>query len=289
MNPEDVALPAHYSILVPFGSSLADNHRVETEMAIHRPAAIGEGSLSVEYRKLLRWYPAEWRAANEDAMIGVLLDQADHELRSTPTRAEKTGLFRAGIAQRIGFPQRGRRLRLIPLSAAAALSVFYALFIIWAPNTAYLGSLGPFSNPSVVTCLLFVMALFAGLFLRGKAASTLALTAVGVEIAIGILSSANHWQGPGWTAVALFAGLGILSGTSLREGWSFVIGALLVTAIAAATIIVSWVTAGLGQFTLLSLIVTITAAPLTLLAIALLFRRLRLGRPEPKAKPTPRT
>lgn len=286
MNPDDVALPPHHSILVPFETSLPAIHSAKAPVEVHPSAANSESSLSVEYRKLLRWYPSEWRAANEDAMIGVLLDQSDHELRSTVSRAEKTSLVRAGIAQRFGFPHRGRRLRLIPLTAAAGLSVFYAMFIIWAPNTAYLGSVGPFSNPSVVTCLLLVMALFAGLLIRGKAASTLAFTAVGVEIAIGILSSANHWQGPGWTAVALFAGLGILGGSSLREGWSFVIGALLITAIAAATIVLSWVTAGLGQVTLISLIVTLGAALLTLLAVGLLVRRFRVRRPEPRRNPT---
>lgn len=33
--------------------------------------------LEGRYRRLLRWYPADHRAAHEDEMIGVLLDDAE--------------------------------------------------------------------------------------------------------------------------------------------------------------------------------------------------------------------
>jgi hypothetical protein len=229
---------------------------------------------------MMRWYPKEWRLANEDAMLGVLLDKADSDGRSQPDPAEDAGLMRAGIAQHFGLPQRGQRLRLLPLAAGAILSIFYAVVIIWAPATRYQGSVGPFSNPSVVTCVLLVLAFFTALLLRGKGASILALTAVGVEIAIGILSSVNQWQGPGATAVALFVGLGVLSSRPFGRGWSLTVGALLVVATAAATLVVSWTTAGLGQFTVPSLITSIVIAALVCLAIALSIRRLRPARGE---------
>lgn len=276
MNPEDVTLPPHQSISISVGA-LSGRHDLPQPPRASSPAAVvtEASSLSVKYRKLMRWYPAAWRAAHEDVMLGILLEQADNEHRSDPTPSERSSLFWAGMAQRFGLPRRGERLRLAPLSVAAALSIFYATFIIWAPASNYVGSVGPFSNPSIVTCILFVLALFTALLIRGRTASTLVLIAVGVEIAIGVLSSVNQWQGPSWTAVTLFAGLGVLSGSSFRQGWSLVIGTLLVTTIAAGTIIVSWVMAGLGQFSTVSLIATIVTVLVFSLASALLVRKIR--------------
>lgn len=276
MNPEDVALPPHQSISIPLGASVSGIDRTRMPRVI-RPAAVVDeaSSLSIEYRKLMRWYPAAWRVKNEDAMLGVLLDQADNEHHGAPTRSERASIIRAGIAQRFGLPVRGQRLRLAPLSVGVVLSVFYAAVIIWAPTTHYVGSVGPFSNPSILTCILLVLAFLAALLMRGKTASTLALTAVGVEIAIGILSSVFHWQGPSWTAVALFAGIGILSGASFRQGWSLTVGTLLVTAIAATTVIIEWVTAALGQFTTASLIAAIVTVLVFSVAGLLTARRIR--------------
>jgi hypothetical protein len=61
------------------------------------------GGLAEEYRRLMRWYPKRWRTANEDAMLGALLDQADGEGRPAPSRAERIAIARAGLAQRFGF------------------------------------------------------------------------------------------------------------------------------------------------------------------------------------------
>lgn len=40
--------------------------------------------LEIRYRQALRWYPRSWRAANADAVVGVLLDVADAEGRAAP-------------------------------------------------------------------------------------------------------------------------------------------------------------------------------------------------------------
>ncbi|MCU1420688.1 MAG: hypothetical protein JWN36_339, partial [Microbacteriaceae bacterium] len=206
MNPEDVALPPHRSISISLPMAPADRGEV-TPAPLEILERTSEDPLSSAYRRLLRWYPSEWRAANEDAMVGILLDVADHAGRTRPTRADAAALMAAGLAKRFGFPPRGQRLRLLPLSFGAALSVFYALFIIWAPATRYTGSIGPFSNPSIITCVLLVLAFLAALLLRGRAAGAIALIAAGVELTIGALSAAYGWQGPGGAAVALFAGV----------------------------------------------------------------------------------
>jgi hypothetical protein len=70
--------------------------------------ATPESPLSLEYRRLMRWYPERWGRANEDAMLGALLDQADSEGRRVPARAERAALTRAGIAERLGLNRLSR-------------------------------------------------------------------------------------------------------------------------------------------------------------------------------------
>ena len=55
----------------------------------HPTDATRESPLSAEYRWLMRWYPRPWRLANEEAMLGALLDQADGEGRDEVTAAER--------------------------------------------------------------------------------------------------------------------------------------------------------------------------------------------------------
>jgi hypothetical protein len=68
--------------------------------------ATSESPLSAEYRRLMRWYPRPWRLANEEAMLGALLDQAESEGRLQPTAAERSAIAKVGLAQRFGFATR---------------------------------------------------------------------------------------------------------------------------------------------------------------------------------------
>ncbi len=256
MNPEDLELPPHRSIPIPvFGP------RVTCRVG-SGSASVPESRLSTEYRRLMRWYPREWRRANEEAMLGTLLDQAESEGRQEATAAERSAIAKGGIAQRFGLPIRGQRLRLVPLTAGLLLSVFYAAFIIWAPYTSYPGSLGPFANPSVVTCALLVLALIAALVVRGRLASVLALTAALVEIVIGVLASAhptlgpNPWEGPSPSTVILFTGIAILGGASFKQGWMMAAGTLVVLSAVATTLVVTFVQAALGAYSPVSALIT---------------------------------
>lgn len=224
------------------------------------PPEDSQSALEGEYRKLIRWYPRWWRKESEDAMIGALLDQAEKEERDHPTEAERSALRRAGFAQWFGFPVRGQRLRLIPLIAGGALSLFYSTLIIWSPRTNYPGSLGPFSNPSIITCALLVLALVFGLFVRARIARILAFAAAAVEIVVGIGAAAHPavgpspWEGPSPSTVVLFTGIAILSGIALGRGWSLATGALLILAGTAAAISASYVQAQLGTLSTVSTI-----------------------------------
>ena len=234
-----------------------DAHMPGGPLPVDGSASSSESPLAAKYRKLMRWYPRRWRAESEEAMLGALLDQAEHEQRDHPTKAERTALLRAALEQWFGFPVRGQRLRLIPLIAGGALSIVYSAFVIWSPRTNYPGSLGPFSNPSIITCALLVLALAFGLFVRARIASILALAAAATEIVIGIAAAAHPpfgptpWEGPNPSTVVLFTGIAVLSGISLGRGWGLAAGALLVFAGTASLLMVSFVQA-IGTFSTVS-------------------------------------
>jgi hypothetical protein len=57
--------------------------------------------LETIYRRTLRWYPKKWRAANEDAVVGTLLDLADEESRSVPAKGELVNLRVQAISTRV--------------------------------------------------------------------------------------------------------------------------------------------------------------------------------------------
>lgn len=53
------------------------------------------------FERLLRWYPAWWRAANGDVLLGSLLDHAEHEGRKRPSRDEALSAVVNGLAMRL--------------------------------------------------------------------------------------------------------------------------------------------------------------------------------------------
>ena len=278
MNPEDLELPPHRSIPIPLFGPMANN-RIGSGSA-----SVPESRLSTEYRKLMRWYPRQWRLANEEAMLGTLLDQAESEGRQEATAAERSAIAKGGMVQRFGLPVRGQRLRLVPLTAGLLLSAFYAALIIWAPHTSYPGSLGPFANPSVVTCAILVLAFIAALLVRGRLASILALTAALIEIVIGILASMhpalgpNAWEGPSPSTVILFTGIAILGGASFQQGWMMTAGTLVVLAAVATALVVSFVQAAPGTFSPVSVLITVSIAFAICAAIAIFIMGRRRSR-----------
>lgn len=89
----------------------------------HPKDAPSESPLSAEYRRLIRWYPKPWRLANEEAMLGALLDQADGEGRDEVTAAERTAIILGGLRQQFGISRRSSsRLTLLVGGAALILA-----------------------------------------------------------------------------------------------------------------------------------------------------------------------
>jgi hypothetical protein len=57
--------------------------------------------LETAYRRLLAWYTPAWRRRNGQAIMGTMLDAADADGRHAPTLAERQGLVRRGLIDRI--------------------------------------------------------------------------------------------------------------------------------------------------------------------------------------------
>lgn len=78
------------------------------------------------YRRLLRWYPRSWRAHHGEALLGIMLDEAEAARRSRPTVAQRWSAFLHGTGTRLG-------MRAAPWCAATGLLlslVSFALFVI---------------------------------------------------------------------------------------------------------------------------------------------------------------
>jgi len=83
--------------------------------------------LESRYRKALRWYPKEWRTANEDAVVGTLLDLADDDHRETPASGELANLRTSGIAIRFGILARLAASEATALASVVALALGSAI------------------------------------------------------------------------------------------------------------------------------------------------------------------
>lgn len=165
--------------------------------------------LESQYRQLLRWYPRRWRARNEQAVIGVLLDQAENDGRKTPTVADRASLIGGGLHERLLRAERPSALTVVALSTAVAFSLWYLVVITWAPGTVFAGTFGPFTNPAVITVGIFVVALGCALAGRPRLARAVSALAALCAVILFALAVNRGWLGPGPVPTAVFVGLGI--------------------------------------------------------------------------------
>jgi hypothetical protein len=164
------------------------------------------------YVRLIRWYPSEWRELNGPAFIGVLLDQADAEHRDKPGTGEGLHLALAGLQTRLTRRERLSGVALAVLVTALAFSLFYVFVIAWAPGSSGGGFIGPFANPTILTAIALIGALFANLFGLGASARALCVLAAAAEVSAGILAATLLWPaGPGIAAWTIIAGLCLTS------------------------------------------------------------------------------
>jgi hypothetical protein len=98
-------------------------------------------ALERRYRRLLAWYPADYRAANEQDMLGVAL--ARYELgRRWPDVGEAVNLIASGVRARLGAGWRVPAWR----DAAAVVSILGPILLATAAGRAIAGGTMPFTG-----------------------------------------------------------------------------------------------------------------------------------------------
>lgn len=80
------------------------------------------------FRRLLLWYPRQWRADNGDVLVAILIEAAEHDGRTEPTLADVRGAVVHGTAARLTA-----RLALLLSVTALTLSGAVGAFSLWAP------------------------------------------------------------------------------------------------------------------------------------------------------------
>lgn len=180
------------------------------------------GDLEGRYRRLAGWYPRSWRAANEDVLIGTMLDIAEAEGRTEPTPAERWDLARAGVAARLDavVPARVRdAIAASSLGTGGAFALVYFVFVVWAPflpdravHLAEVGS-GPFLSTGSVTAVAF--AALVVLACAGHRRSARIGGVLTVLAAVGTLAIGRVTPDPASAAATNMLVLGLLAGLSL--------------------------------------------------------------------------
>lgn len=164
------------------------------------------------FRRLLRWYPAAWRRRNEDAVVGVLIDEAEAAGRSRPTPSDRRSLFLGGIRERFLAEGRPSRATLAAFATALAFSAFYVIVVSWSPGVTFAGTVGPFTNGTVVAVLLLLAAFISAVVNRAGASRAFAYLAALTEVGVWIVGSVVHGLGPTLSTALLFAGLATMAG-----------------------------------------------------------------------------
>ncbi|MFA4841108.1 MAG: hypothetical protein WC580_05335 [Agrococcus sp.] len=103
------------------------------------------------FRRLLRWYPAGWRAQHAEPMLGMLADDADARGATRPSASDAWSIRVHGLGERLdgrvalllaavalAVAVAGGALVLLPIGAAPWLSIGYALGGLLAPALASL-------------------------------------------------------------------------------------------------------------------------------------------------------
>lgn len=194
--------------------------------------------LEARYRAALRWYPESWRRRNADAVVGMLLDGADHDGRTDPASGELTDLALRGLAARVAVVlpagvRSGAATLAFGYGFAFSLVAFWSSW--WAPFSRYrswlrettpdLSTFGPFLSPGVVLTVLWSAALV--LFLLGSGRASRVVLAVSGVVAM-LLPSVNAlvpgWDGPSATNLVFFALAAFLAASAAPARRALAIG-----------------------------------------------------------------
>ena len=183
--------------------------------------AVRPSTLEQRYRRALRWYPSAWRAANEEAVLGTLLDAADDspDKSAINSHAQIANLRVQAIALRVGMllPDVARHaVASHALAAGTGLAMVYFWFHSRTPLTPSYEDygvpawFGPFQNTGVILTALWVGAFVAAMVGTTRTSGhrrTLAQRSTRVVLALTLIATialpiAYAIGGAGWAAPA---------------------------------------------------------------------------------------
>jgi hypothetical protein len=179
--------------------------------------------LEQRYRRALRWYPKKWRATNEDAVVGTLLDVAEDDHRAAPARGELADLRAAAVAARLGPTGRlsanvRDRVSALTLGLGAAIGGAGLLALLWdarwMPVAAReeINTFGPFASAGVILYGLWILAFVVALLGLRRLTRVILLTTLPVAAALYFFAPAlrMNWS-PTLTTIGILALLALMS------------------------------------------------------------------------------
>lgn len=163
--------------------------------------------LEQRYRRALRWYPGSWRRANEDAIVGTLLDGA--EGRDAPRPGEVANLALNGLFARFGWVGKVVPASVRDRASTVALGFGFGVTVVmlvmqewapWAAPVAYVPqpalSIGPFHGWGGVLYSVWAVAFIAAVAgLRTVARWLLAVT-VPFYLVLAFILQTSWWLRP---------------------------------------------------------------------------------------------
>jgi len=181
-------------------------------------------TLEQRYRAALRWYPARWRDANADIVVGTLLDVAEAEQRNAPSRSELAHLAASGIRNRLSWvdivaPAAVRqRASAILLATGFGLAVMMLVMQEWAPWATARAwdefgisapSFGPFLGAGSVLYLVWIVGFVLAVIGLPRVAKVVLLLEVPTAIGISMLVDAGDVSRPSSSLLAAFVVLAL--------------------------------------------------------------------------------
>jgi hypothetical protein len=220
--------------------------------------------LEARYRRALRWYPKRWRATNEDAVVGTLLDAADDDRRSIPARGELADLRLNALGVRTAFIARFYPSDVRNLASAMCLGLGTTISIsaithiavdAWNLETAgeRLTIFSPFASVNILFFLLWIAAFICALVGLRRVTRVLLIATLPTAVAVWVFD--NYVPQLLWmpsTALATFALLAVLAAigtpSTLRRHRTALSVSLGASVLATAIVGLQLVLSSLAQF-----------------------------------------
>lgn len=216
-------------------------------------------ALDRRYRKLLRAYPAGYRATRGEEILGTYLDTAGAG-RGWPSAADARDVVAGGVRQHLRARHATGLIDGLPVAAGLALGAAAVLAAVWLCLVEFRPvwpgfvtvPFGPFNSLGAVAWLGWLAAGAAGVARPGPAARRAVLAALAATVAVVPAAALSPFDRPPLLVLVPQVALGVLAlgvpGRSGRRGWRAVPAAvgMAVAAVVAAAVVAAVAVAAAG-------------------------------------------